>query len=168
MMFCRKNSRAIRPSRGKKGDSGIDLFAVDDVLVAPGEIVLVSTGVHLYLEEGETAVFWDKSGRASNGITILGGLIDGPYRGELIVVATNVNLAGVLSCLNEADDLYREQMYSRIIKRDTVHIPYGKALTQIVLFRNAIALEDIDELSIGEFDSLMPTERGSSGFGSSD
>jgi len=173
LLLKRTDSRAIMPDRAHSADAGMDLYALEDVIVRPGEVIKVSTGIHIILAEGETAVFWDKSGRAAHGLTILGGLIDGPYRGELIVVVTNVNLNLLLDDINRRLNLLEsgtsEEDDDCIDPRSLgqVTVPYGKAITQLVILGD-VRLHEPKELSPAEYDAYAPTDRGSKGFGSTD
>jgi dUTP pyrophosphatase len=161
--FMKSDGRAITPNRAHKFDAGTDLYALEDVQVKPGQVLQVKTGIHLALNNGETCLFWDKSGRALAGLTILGGCIDGPYRGELLVTVANVNIWPILNLLHD------KYAAIRTIDEITVRIPYGKSLTQMIIVdTNGINFNDFEEISKAEFALLEPTDRGTAGFGSSD
>lgn len=72
--------------------SGADLKSSVEVLIPPGERVLVSTGIRLGLPEGFEVQIRPRSGLALNeGITVLNtpGTIDSDYRGEIGVILIN-------------------------------------------------------------------------------
>jgi dUTP pyrophosphatase len=130
---------AIMPKRAHQGDAGLDLFATEDISVRPGEIQKVKTGIAIALGKGETGLFWGKSGLGAKGLLILGGCIDSDYRGELIVILTNVS-------------------------KDVIVVPYGKAIVQLLIIHGAI----VTNSTLLEFDfNENETERGTDGFGSS-
>ena len=76
---------------GPFGDLAADLHAVSGVVIAPGETVVVPTGLALGLPDGYGALVEDRSGLALKGITTLAGVIDPGYRGEIKVVLTNLS-----------------------------------------------------------------------------
>jgi dUTP pyrophosphatase len=78
------------PVRGHPGDAGLDLFAVDDGLLAPGEIRPISTGIQVAVPAGHVGLIWDKSGISLQGVHRLAGVVDAGYRGEVRVVLANL------------------------------------------------------------------------------
>lgn len=75
---------------GNFGDLGADLFSVDDIDLAPGQIAAVGTGIAIQIPSGFGAVIEDRSGMAVKGLTTLAGVIDTGYRGEIRVVLANI------------------------------------------------------------------------------
>ncbi|MDW7759937.1 MAG: dUTP diphosphatase [Acidobacteriota bacterium] len=78
------------PVRGHPGDAGLDLFAVEDGLLAPGEIRPISTGIQVAVPAGHVGLIWDKSGISLQGVHRLAGVVDAGYRGEVRVVLANL------------------------------------------------------------------------------
>ena len=79
------------PAYAYEGDAGMDLFSIEDKKVAPGEKVAVRTGLRFAIPKGHAGFVWDKSGVAlKHHIKIMAGVIDSNYRGELLVVLTNL------------------------------------------------------------------------------
>lgn len=78
------------PVRGHPGDAGLDLFAVEDGLLAPGEIRPISTGIQIAVPAGHVGLIWDKSGISLQGVHRLAGVVDAGYRGEVRVVLANL------------------------------------------------------------------------------
>ncbi len=83
------------PDYKTSGSAGADLCAlVDrDIIINPGETVLVPTGLFIEIPEGYEAQIRPRSGLALNhGITLLNspGTIDADYRGELKIITTNL------------------------------------------------------------------------------
>ncbi|HKA28397.1 MAG TPA: dUTP diphosphatase, partial [Candidatus Binatia bacterium] len=77
------------------GAAGLDLLAdVDDeVSLAPGERMLVPTGIAIALPQGHEAQVRPRSGLAlRDGVTVLNapGTIDADYRGEIQVLLVNL------------------------------------------------------------------------------
>ena len=80
------------------GASGMDLYAdVDgEIELSPGQIKLVSCGIHLSIPEGFEAVVRPRSGLAlKHGITLVNtpGTIDSDYRGLVSLIMTNIGTA---------------------------------------------------------------------------
>ena len=81
---------AILPHYAHDGDAGMDLYAVEDVILWPNEPVAVRTGLSIELPRGYVALVWDKSGFAlKEGIKTMAGVGDSTYRGEYKVVLLN-------------------------------------------------------------------------------
>ena len=82
---------ALLPQRAHATDSGADLFALQRTELAPRAITHVHTGIAVELPEGTSGIIWGKSSVESKGIKAMAGLVDAPYRGELIVCMYNLN-----------------------------------------------------------------------------
>ena len=83
------------PAYQSAGASGLDLTAdvESDVVLAPGEIRLVPTGIHVAIPEGYEAQIRPRSGLAlKHGITFVNtpGTIDSDYRGHVQLIMTNL------------------------------------------------------------------------------
>ena len=83
--------QALLPRRAHPTDSGADLFAVERTVLPPHAITHVHTGVAVELPENTSGIIWGKSSVESKGIKAMAGLVDAPYRGELIVCMYNLN-----------------------------------------------------------------------------
>lgn len=82
------------PSYAHPGDAGADLFAREDVTLAPGARRLVPTGVAIALPEGYVALVHPRSGLAhKQGLSIVNapGTVDAGYRGEIQVCLINLD-----------------------------------------------------------------------------
>jgi len=74
--------------------AGMDIYAAvaDDVVISPGERVLVPTGIAIALPEGFEAQIRPRSGLAlKHGVTLINspGTIDADYRGEIGILLIN-------------------------------------------------------------------------------
>ncbi len=86
------HEEAIIPSYAHEGDAGLDLYAVNELILNPGERGLVHTGIQIELPKNTEAQIRPRSGLAlKNGITTLNspGTIDEGYRGEIGVILIN-------------------------------------------------------------------------------
>jgi dUTP pyrophosphatase len=80
------------PTHGHPGDAGIDFYASETVVFAPGAQERVPTGVAVEIPEGYVGLIWDKSSISFNlGLKIFGGVIDAGYRGEIIMCLLNTS-----------------------------------------------------------------------------
>lgn len=82
------------PLYATKFSSGADLFACmkEDILISPGEIKLIPTGIFLEIPLDTEAQIRPRSGLALKyGISVLNtpGTIDADYRGEVQVILVN-------------------------------------------------------------------------------
>ena len=82
---------AVLPVRKRKGDAGLDLYAVEDVVLKPGEWKAVPTGIAVEIPEGHFGLIKDRSGLAlKHALHCLAGVVDENYRGEVKVVMINL------------------------------------------------------------------------------
>lgn len=88
------------PAYQTEGAAGIDLVAAVPVgsrlTIAPGERVVVPTGIAVALPPGHEGQIRPRSGLAlRHGVTVLNspGTIDADYRGEIQVILTNLGAA---------------------------------------------------------------------------
>ena len=87
--------KAILPTYGSAGAAGADLYALpegDPIVIAPGETVMIHTGLSMAIPEGYVGLNFARSGLASKrGLAPANkvGVIDSDYRGEFIVALHN-------------------------------------------------------------------------------
>ncbi|MEX0916809.1 MAG: dUTP diphosphatase [Candidatus Spechtbacterales bacterium] len=125
------------PAYAYEGDAGMDLFSVEDMTIAPGEKVLVATGLKLAVPPGHGGFVWDKSGIATkHHIKTMAGVVDSNYRGELKVALTNLGA-------------------------ESYEVKSGEKLAQLVI--KPVATPEIEEVEEIEANDV----RGEKGFGSS-
>lgn len=75
-------------------DSGMDLYALEDITIKPGETVLVPTGIKVALPPGFELQVRPKSGRALKTklrVANTPGTIDQGYRDEIKVIIENID-----------------------------------------------------------------------------
>ena len=135
----RLDPRAVLPSRAYPGDAGLDLHALEPIVIGPGERVSVPTGIAVQIPEGHAGLVLPRSGLAArHGIALVNapGLIDSGYRGEIRVLLLNTDRA-------HAHD-----------------IAPGDRIAQLMVIRH-------ESPTVLEVDELPGSERGSGGFGSS-
>ena len=82
------------PSYSHEGDAGLDLRSTTDLTLAPFERALVPTGVAVAIPDGHAGFVMPRSGLAArSGLSLVNapGLIDSHYRGEIKVIAINLD-----------------------------------------------------------------------------
>ncbi len=126
------------PRRAHPGDAGVDLHAATDVELAPGERVVVPTGVAIALPDGYAAFVHPRSGLAArHGVTLVNapGTVDAGYRGEIRVTVLNTDAS------------------------TPVRFRRGDRIAQLVIQQVALPV-------FHEVESLPGSARGEDGFGS--
>lgn len=87
--FVKTHEDAHLPERNNKeyltGDTGYDIYAVEDVCIQPHSTINVPIGLDIgYIEQGYWIRIESRSGMFfRNGITAFAGVIDCSYRGKL-------------------------------------------------------------------------------------
>jgi len=77
--------RRLLPKRETAHAAGYDLKVAENTVIAPGEIVLVPTGVKAYMQPGEVLYLFDRSSNPrKKGLVLINsvGVIDGDYYGN--------------------------------------------------------------------------------------
>jgi dUTP pyrophosphatase len=154
---------AVVPVYARPGDSGFDLVSVADVIVRPGETVMVPTGLIFEIPEGYELQVRPRSGisvRTKLRVSNTPGTVDSGYRGEVCVLLDNINP------LITHPFVYSEDLNGNEVEE------YGKfpVGTYIIRKGDRIAQGVIAPVIRAEFevvDELSETERGAGGFGSS-
>ncbi len=81
-------------------DLGYDLFALEDITLAPRATVKVRTGIAVEARDPHSGaplglLVRDRSSMAARGVATTGGVIDAGSRGEILVVMTNLGDAAL-------------------------------------------------------------------------
>ena len=80
---------AIVPTRAHSGDAGLDLYALEDARIVPGDGTAIVTGIAVAIPYGHVGLIKPRSGLAArHGIDTLAGVIDHGYSGEVKVLLT--------------------------------------------------------------------------------
>ncbi len=135
----RLDERAILPTHAHPGDAGLDLHALGEATLEPGQRAAIATGIAVEIPSGHAGLVLPRSGLAlRHGIALVNapGLIDSGYRGELRVLLLNTD---------------RETAF---------RISPGDRVAQLLVVRAETA-------SVLEVQELSVSARGTGGFGSS-
>ena len=79
---------AILPSYAHENDAGMDIYSAEEVLIAPGQTVLVHTGIAMAIPDGYEAQIRPRSGvsyKTMLRIPNSPGTIDAGYRDDPVV-----------------------------------------------------------------------------------
>lgn len=89
--LCDKNAKV--PQYAHNSDSGMDVYALDDITIKPGETVLVPTGIKVALPPGYELQVRPKSGRCLKTkmrVANAPGTVDQGYRDEVGIIIDNI------------------------------------------------------------------------------
>ena len=128
---------AIIPKYQHEGDAGVDLHAIESVVIAPHTTALIKTGLAAEIPLGTELQIRPRSGLAlKHSLTVLNtpGTIDANYRGEIGVILINHG-------------------------QTTFQVEKGMRIAQMVM-------ASVIQAEIKEVTELSATTRGSGGFGS--
>ena len=81
------------PEYAKEGDAGMDIYALEDVTIAPGETKIIPTGIRMAIPQGYAILIQPRSGlsvKTKLRVANTPGLIDSGYRDEIGVIVENV------------------------------------------------------------------------------
>ena len=122
----RVDSELPLPRYAHAGDAGLDLLSAADCTIEPGARALVPTGIAVAIPEGFAGFVQPRSGRAlKDGLSFANtpGLIEAHYRGEIKVIAVNLDPA------------------------TPIRITRGEKIAQLVIQRvERVVLEEVAEL----------------------
>jgi dUTP pyrophosphatase len=138
VLFKKLHSDVILPSYSTAGASGMDVRALNEVNIGPGQWAAVPTGLALEIDPGFEVQVRPRSGLAAKfGVTVLNspGTIDSDYKGEVKILLIN-----------------HSQIPFCILK--------GDRIAQLVVAQVSILP------GIVEVEELTETKRGSGGLGS--
>lgn len=158
--FVKCHPNAKMPEYAHPDDSGMDVYAVDDYVIHPGETKLIPTGIKVAVPNGYEIQIRPKSGRAlktkmriANSI----GTVDAGFRGELQVIIENIE-PPIKDITYDFDDNGRPIITS-ILRGSDMAIGKGEKFAQLVLM-------EVPKAVLFQVENLDDTERGNGGFGS--
>jgi len=82
------------PKYAKEGDAGLDIYALEDYTIKPGETKIIPTGIKVAIPKGYAILIQPRSGQSAKTklrITNSPGLIDSGFRNEIGVIVENVD-----------------------------------------------------------------------------
>lgn len=158
---------AVRDERVKvptkrESDAGYDIYAFFDedyMVINPNSYTIFPTGLYYAIPDDMWMDFRERSSTIKYNLSRRGGVIDGTYRGELMVALSNLNTFPIVI----AKDTISEEEIKEQVSQNCKIYPYEKAIIQGILMKKepaqfkTIPLEELKK---------MTTIRGDGGFGS--
>lgn len=127
---------AKMPTRGTADAAGFDLYATRDVTLHHGVPGMVPTGLAFEIPKGYVGVVYSRSSTAKKGVVVTPLLVDADYRGEVFVLANNL----------EQNEL-------------PIEVKAGDRIAQM-------RIEKLVDTEYAWADELSETDRGTGGYGS--
>lgn len=128
------HSDAKIPTYANIGDAGLDLYALDDYTINPGETKLIPTGIKVAIPRGYELQVRPKSGRALKTklrVANTPGTIDAGYRDEIGVIVENVE-APIKDITYDFDD-NGNIIIKSILHGSPFYIEKGTKFAQLIL-----------------------------------
>lgn len=88
-MKIKLDSGAFAPCRSHQWDAGLDLFSIEDGVIAGGGYRVFNTGTHIEIPEGYAGFVKSRSGMMCRGGITTDGTIDAHYTGPIKVCLFN-------------------------------------------------------------------------------
>ena len=156
---CREGARM--PEYAHIDDSGMDLYALEDYTIHPGETKLIPTGLKFAIPNGYELQIRPKSGRCLKTklrVANTPATIDAGFRGEVCVIVENVE-APIQDITYEFDN-DGHPVITSILHGEDHYIHKGEKFAQLVL-------AEVPKANFYLVDKVMEdTERANGGFGS--
>jgi dUTP pyrophosphatase len=110
------------PVYAHQGDAGVDLYATQDRTIAPFERALIGTGIAVAIPDGHAGFVQPRSGLAlRHGLSFVNtpGLIDSRYRGEIKVIAINLDPS-------EPIEISRGDKIAQLVIQPVEHVTFAE------------------------------------------
>jgi len=140
--ICREGVKL--PVYARQGDAGMDVSAAEDLMIEPGQTVVIPTGIKLAIPEGYEIQVRPRSGislKTPLRVSNTPGTIDSGYRDELGILLTNTSYAS-----SENNGIFTIE--SKGNKHGSYRIRKGDRVAQIVLQQvPVISFELVDNVA---------------------
>lgn len=98
MNFFNRNKLTVKilsehgklPTRNNEQDAGLDLYASEDVFIPQHETCTIKTCISVSLPKDTVGLICDRSSMGNKGLKVMGGVVDNTYRGEVMVMLSNI------------------------------------------------------------------------------
>ena len=90
---CELTEGSILPTYAHDTDAGLDVYAQEEYTIAPGETIIIPTGIKCAIPDGYAILIQPRSGQSAKTklrIANTPGLIDAGYRDEIGVIVENI------------------------------------------------------------------------------
>ena len=122
------------PAYARVGDAGMDVFALEDITINPGETKIIPIGIKVAIPSGYELQVRPKSGRAAKTklrVANTPGTIDSGYRDEVGVIIENIepNIADLTYDFNDDG----KPVITSVLHGKSYTICKGEKFAQLVL-----------------------------------
>lgn len=136
-VFVEKMSTDVQlPQYANEGDSGMDIYALDDFTIDPGKSILIPTGLKVAIPNGYELQVRPKSGlsaKSSLRIANSPGTIDSLYRDEIKVIVENN--ASPIKAIDYHFNTLNKIVIDSIEHGSPIYITKGQKFAQLVLMK---------------------------------
>lgn len=90
---CELTGGGVLPAYAHDTDAGLDIYAQEEYIIAPGETIIIPTGIKCAIPDGYAILIQPRSGQSAKTklrIANTPGLIDAGYRDEIGVIVENI------------------------------------------------------------------------------
>ena len=156
-----RDERVIVPTK-RESDAGYDIYAFfeeDYMVINPHSYTIFPTGLYYAIPDDMWMDLRERSSTIKYNLSRRAGVIEGTYRGELMIALSNLNTFPVVIAKNTISE---EEIKQQVSQNCKIY-PYEKAIMQGILRKiepaqfRTIPLEELKK---------MTTIRGEGGFGS--
>jgi len=155
--FAKLTPEAIIPQK-RTEDLGFDVYACfkeDNLVIQPNETKMVYTGIASACDTDYGFIIKERGSSGIKGLSIRAGVIDSGFRGEWIVLITNVNDKPII--ITKETDV-------SALEEDYIVYPYTKAICQAIVIPSPLI--DVEEYTYEEL-LAIGSERSNGKLGSS-
>lgn len=158
LKFAKINDKAIIPTK-RNEDAGYDIYTIDkDIVLQPHQTVAFHTGLVSEFSAAWVGIVKERGSTAKYGLSIRSGVIDSGYRGEWLIMISNVSDKIIIF----SDDQVVSHHLGATTDKEVLFYPLSKAIAQVIFL--PVPLLEVEEVKI---EDLSDSERGEGKFGSS-
>lgn len=160
LKFAKINDKAIIPTK-RNEDAGYDIYTIDkDIVLQPHQTVAFHTGLVSEFSSAWVGIIKERGSTAKYGLSIRSGVIDSGYRGEWLIMISNVSDKIVIF----SDDQVPSHLLTvaKVADKEVLFYPLSKAIAQVIFL--PVPQLEVKEV---ELEDLSSSERGEGKFGSS-
>ena len=145
--LCHENAKI--PTYAKLGDAGLDVYAIEDIVINPGETKKIPIGIKCALPLGYEFEVRPRSSLSLNTplrISNTPGTIDSGYRDEIAIIVTNTDP-------KIKDVIFEKDVYKSILYGQSYTITTGMRFAQLILKEvPTCSFYQVDKINSIDFD----------------
>lgn len=173
LKFKKLDPKAKLPTVGTKHSAALDLYALEDTVITPGQVVKLRTGLAWEAPIFVSGLVLPRSSGFFKSLDIC-SVMDSDYRGEWLIQVKNTrqDLTGLIGLMDlmwkYEENFFKKNALQRklneflkIQTENSLTIKAGERFAQVI-----IKDTQLDFTEVVEVQSLSPTTRGQGSFGS--